>query len=67
MATEAELRKIFEDAGMYQPFECKQCSDNDFFISGPHSHICRQCGRPAIYGFYTTPLCQKCKEKSDDR
>jgi hypothetical protein len=59
--TEADLVKIFKDVGLYAPFHCEKCRRNDYFVSGPHSHVCSKCGNEAVYGFYTVPYCAKCK------
>jgi len=47
--TEPQMRKIFEDFGLYKPFDCPTCRKADIFVSGPHSHVC-ECGAPATFG-----------------
>ena len=57
---EKELIEIFSRAGLYEKFDCKECRDRDVFVSGPHSHVCADCGERAYYHFYQTPRCVDC-------
>lgn len=58
--SEAELIDIMKSAGLYEPFDCSYCRAKDNFVSGPHSHICSECGGHAIWGWYARPLCDVC-------
>lgn len=55
---EAQLRATFISLGTYQPFSCQYCRDRDNFVSGPHSHECTICSKPALWGWYTVPRCE---------
>ena len=41
--------------------KCSYCEERDIGVMGPHSHVCSVCGGTATYGWYTTPLCETCK------
>lgn len=58
-ASTSELIELFRQAGIYRPFRCAHCEARGNFVSGPHSHDCEVCGKPARWGWYTQPRCEE--------